>query len=171
MVLLFTVKFAPMVKGCVLANVTAELMVRVLPELGLPRTVLPKALKVLLLLTIKPPLAVMGAEGENVVTALTVKLWLPLLPNTTLAFAVKGAFAVMGAVGAKVVAELTVRVLVPLAVPRTASPRALNRLPLLTVTAALAVTAAPGAKVVAALTARVLLLLLPSTLLPRAVNR
>ncbi len=100
--------------------------------------------------------AVMGAVDAKVVTAFTVRVWLPLAPSTTLPL------AVMGAVEAKVVAALTVRVLLAPLVPNTVLPSALK--------AALAVMGAVVAKVVAALTVRVWLPVVPRTVLPAAVR-
>ena len=102
MVLPRTVKFAPAVMGAVEENTVAALIASVLMPV-LPRTVLPKALNALPLVIVTAALAVMGAVAVKVVTALTVRVWLLLAPNTTLAL------AVMGAVEAKVVTAFTVR--------------------------------------------------------------
>ena len=63
-------------------------------------------------------MAVMGAVEAKVVAAFTVRVWLPVAPNTELpsalnrlaAATVTAALAVMGAVEAKVVTAFTVRV-------------------------------------------------------------
>ena len=99
-----------------------------------PRTVLPKALKALALVTVT------GAVKNE--AARTVSAWLLFDPRVTLAL------AVMGAVEAKVVTAFTVSVLLPPLVPNTALPSALKAMPAATVTAALAVMGA--AKVVVA---------------------
>ncbi len=118
-----------------------------------PRTVLPKALKALALLTVT------GAAKEE--EARTVSAWLLFDPRVTLAL------AVMGAVGAKVVAAFTTNVLL-LLVPNTTLPSALKALPAATVTAALAVRGA--AKVDVAWTVIVWLLVAPNSTLPLAVR-
>ena len=118
-----------------------------------PRTVLPKALKALTLLTVT------GAAKEE--EARTVSAWLLFAPSVTLAL------AVMGAVEAKVVAAFTINALLPL-VPNTTLPSALKALPAATVTAALAVMGA--AKVDVAWTVIVWLLVAPNSTLPLAVR-
>ena len=75
-----------------------------------PSTVFPSELSVWPYVTTTAALAVTGAVAVNWVAALTVRLWLPLAPSTTLPLAVSSPFAVMGAVGAKVETALTVRV-------------------------------------------------------------
>ena len=61
-------------------------------------------------LAVTSPLVVRGAVGAKVEAALTVRLWLPVAPSTTLPLAVTSPVAVMGAVEANVVAAFTVRV-------------------------------------------------------------
>ena len=63
-----------------------------------------------MLLAVTSPFAMMGAVEAKVVTALTVRVWLPLAPSTTLPLAVTSPLAVMGAVEAKVAAALAVMV-------------------------------------------------------------
>ncbi len=134
----------------------------------------------------------------KVVTALTSRLLLALVPRTALPKALKAlalltvtgaakeeeartvsawllfdprvtlALAVMGAVEAKVVAAFTINVLLPPLVPKTTLPSALKALPAATVTAALAVTGA--ANVVVAWTVIVWLLVAPNSTLPLAVR-
>ncbi len=140
------------------ANTTAVLKVvtafttRVLLAL-VPRTVLPKALKALALLTVTG--AVKNEEAR------TVSAWLLFDPRVTLAL------AMMGAVEAKVVAAFTTNVLLPL-VPNTTLPSALKALPAATVTAAPAVMGA--AKVDVAWTVIVWLLVAPNSTFPLAVR-
>ena len=87
--------------GAVDSNWVAALTVRA-SLLLVPRTVLPKALKVLPAVTVTAASEVMGAVLAKVVTALTVRVWLPVAPSTTLEL------AVMGAVEANVVAAFTI---------------------------------------------------------------
>ena len=75
-----------------------------------PSTVFPSELSVWPYVTATAALAVTGAVDVNCVAALTVRVWLPLVPSTTLPLAVTNPLAVMGAVGAKVETALTVRV-------------------------------------------------------------
>ena len=67
--------------GAVEAKVVAAFTVRVLLLPLLPNTVLPRALKA--------ALAVIRAVVAKVVTALTVRVWLPVVPRTVLPAAVR----------------------------------------------------------------------------------
>ena len=81
-------------------------------------------------MAVRLALAVIGAVVAKVLTALTVRVWLPLAPSTTLPVAVTNPLAVMGAVEAKVVTALTVRVWLAV-VPSTVLPAAVRVLLLL----------------------------------------
>ena len=117
-----------------------------------------------------------AALTVRVSVAVVPRIELPRAEKLPLLLTVIAAFAVMGAVEAKEVAAFTVRLLLPPAVPKTTSPRALNKLPFATVTAAFAVTAAfvvivaPDTKVVAALTVSAWVDEAPRTVLPAAVR-
>ena len=109
--------------GAVDAKVVAALTVRVFAPL-VPSTVLPKELRVLLLLIVTAALAVTAAA--KVAAELTVRVLVPpAVPNMVLPKAVKAAFAVMGAVEAKVVTALTVSACEP-EVPSTVLPLAVR---------------------------------------------
>ncbi len=71
---------------------------------------MPKALNALPLVTVIAALVVKGAVEAQVVTAATVRNWLPLAPRTTLPLAVDSALAAIGAVEAKLVTAFTVSV-------------------------------------------------------------
>ena len=126
-----------------------------------PNWTLPKADRVLPLVTVTAALEVIGADAPKVVTALTVKVWLPLAPRTTLPLAVKLEPTVMAAVLLKAATALTVRVWLLLAPSTTLA---------FAVSGALAVMGAEAAKVVAAFTVRVWLPLAPKTMFPEAVR-
>ena len=97
---------ALVVMGAVAAKVVAALTIRVLVP-PVPRTVLPRELKVLLLLTETAALAVTAAA--KVLTALTAKVLLPpTLPKTVLPKASKALLAVTAALAVKAALTVTV---------------------------------------------------------------
>ena len=71
---------APRVVTAATVNVLALLV---------PNTVFPKLLRVFPAVTLTAALAVMGAVDAKVVTALTCRLWLPLVPSTALPASVR----------------------------------------------------------------------------------